>query len=173
MVILYPTTKTKLTEAGTTMGGILVFAGCFSCFFLFFVIKRRLQRKRLQLSEKTYKMHKNLTMGLLVQVKKMKMGNKNFFFSQMLAPIVCIALPIFVKKILEYHQINNDFITPMAFSAVVYYHFFSAFATLYFVKPYGKACMRYLLAVIGSFTKACNNNSKRTSSMPNVISSVQ
>ena len=69
MVILLPT-KNNFTNLGTSIGLLLGIASCLSCFVFFFLTKRRLQERRMQLSDKTYKMHRNLVMGLLVQVKR-------------------------------------------------------------------------------------------------------
>ncbi len=62
----------------------------------------------------------------------------------MLALIVCIAVPVALGKILDTLHVDSDFVTPIGFSAAVYYHIFGGFATIHFVKPYGKAFVGYI-----------------------------
>ncbi len=70
--------KDQLTELGSAIEGLFEIASCFACLVFFLKIRRQLAQLKSHVSERTYKMHRNLTMGLLVQVRfnAFRIGNK-------------------------------------------------------------------------------------------------
>ncbi len=76
------------------------------------------------------------------------------YLFQILAPVICIFVPIAIDNAIE-----NEMISAAAASGTVWYHLISGSATLYFVKPYGDAMVGYRKRFLDVFRSTVRNQS--------------